>query len=161
MSARTPRLGRPAIDPSYGITGDPEGASWSDTEAKLTASRNYWVCTTRADGGPHSKPVWGVWLEDALWFGTGDQSVAGRNLARDPRISVHLESGDDVTILEGTVKQFAPSETPTAMKDAYATKYNMSFDDVGDGEWFRLEPATVLTWLEHDFVKSAARWTFE
>src|SRR5690606_19378964 len=77
---RTPRLVPTRMDPSYGITGDAEGASWSVTEQKLAASRNYWICTTRADGAPHSKPVWGFWSNGALWFGSG--GVAGRNLQR-------------------------------------------------------------------------------
>jgi general stress protein 26 len=162
MTSPTPRLGRPAFDPSYGVTGEPEGASWPATEEKLLASRNYWICTTRADGGPHAKPVWGVWLEGALWFGTGDASVSGRNLARDPRVSVHLESGDDTVILEGVVEVVPGDGAPPAMDEVYQAKYQMP--DEGDPEgamWFRLAPRTALTWLESDFLKTAARWEFD
>jgi len=162
--SRAPRLARPHFDPSYGISNDPpEGLSWADVEVKLAASRNYWVCTTRTNGAPHSKPVWGVWTDGALWFGTGDNSVAGRNLVRDPRISVHLESGDDTVILEGTVERFALSDVPRAAQDAYAAKYAMATEDAGDDNspWFSLRPTVALTWLETDFVKSAARWEFD
>ena len=98
--ALSPRLTDPHLHPSYGVTKAAADASWPAIEEKLTASRNYWICTTRNDGAPHSKPVWGVW-SDGLWFSTGTNAVTGRNLARDPRISVHNESGDDVVILEG------------------------------------------------------------
>ncbi len=30
---------------------------------------NYWICTTRPDGRPHSIPVWGFWLDGGLYFG--------------------------------------------------------------------------------------------
>jgi general stress protein 26 len=162
MTPLTPKLGRPHFDPSYGVTGDPEGASWPATEVKLEASRNYWISTTRADGGPHSKPVWGVWLDGALWFGTGDSSVTGRNLARDPRVSVHLESGDDVVMLDGVVEVVKGSAAPADVDAVYKQKYPMP--DEGDPEgaaWFRLSPRTALTWTEADFIKTAARWDFD
>lgn len=155
-----PRLSRPRFDPSYGITGDPEGASWPDTEAKLAASRNYWVCTTRTGGAPHAKPVWGLWEDGALWFGSAANSVTGRNLARDPRIAVHLESGDDTVILEGRVEVIVP---PAGFISRYNTKYGQPAeqDEPGGAAWYRFAPAIALTWLESDFVRTAARWTFD
>lgn len=156
--AREPRLVPPRMDPSYGVTGAAEGASWPATEAKLAASRNYWLCTTRADGAPHSKPVWGHWADGTLWFGSG--GVAGRNLKRDPRVSVHLESGDDTVILEGTVQLRA---VPEAILRAYAQKYAMKAEDLGGdgGEWYTLEPRVAFTWLEKDYPNTAARWEFD
>ena len=128
-----PRRTAPLADPSYSITGTGKDASWPNTEVKLTASRTYWVCTTRANGAPHSKPVWGVW-EDGLWFSTGTRAVAGRNLTRDPRISVHLESGDDAVILEGTVEEFVLVDVPASVTQAYAEKYGFdpTQEDYGD-----------------------------
>lgn len=159
--SRTARLVPMRTDASYGITGDAEGASWTEAEAKLAASRNYWVSTTRANGAPHAKPIWGLWHDGALWFGSG--GVAGRNLQRDPRISVHLESGDDVVILEGTVELRSISQE---VLGAYAEKYSMTAEEIGGGtdegdEWFYLEPQVAFTWLEANFPKSASRWEFE
>jgi hypothetical protein len=154
-----PRLERPHFDPSYGITGEPEGASWPLTEAKLAASRNYWVATARKDGAPHAKPVWGLWQNGALWFGCAANSVTGRNLARDPRIAVHLESGDDTVILEGRVQVIAP--TPELVLD-YNRKYTQPDDQEAEGAaWYRFAPSVALTWLESDFLKTAARWVFD
>ncbi|MDA0271227.1 MAG: pyridoxamine 5'-phosphate oxidase family protein [Chloroflexi bacterium] len=155
----TPRLGRPHFDPSYGITGDPEGASWPATEQKLAAARNYWVATTRAGGAPHAKPVWGLWQDGALWFGSAANSVTGRNLARDPRISVHLESGDDVVILEGRVELTIP---PREVMTASNRKYAMPEEHEAEGAaWYRLTPTTALTWRETDFLRTVAHWTFD
>ena len=160
----TPRLTDPHIHPSYGITAAAEGATWPPIAEKLAASRNYWICTTRSDGAPHSKPVWGVW-EDGLWFSTGTKAVTGRNLARDPRVSVHNESGDDVVILEGVVAPRPQSEVPASVLAAYAEKY-APFDP-RDGEpdpagvWYYLAPTLAHTWTENDFQNSVGRWEFD
>jgi nitroimidazol reductase NimA-like FMN-containing flavoprotein (pyridoxamine 5'-phosphate oxidase superfamily) len=76
---------------------------WGWAEERLASSRNYWIATARAGGSPHAMPVWGVWIDDAVVFGTSARSRKGRNLTRDPRVVVHLESGDEVVVLEGEV----------------------------------------------------------
>ena len=161
----TPRLTAPKTDPSYGINAPAEDASWPPIEEKLSASRNYWVCTTRSNGAPHSKPVWGVW-EAGLWFSTGTKAVTGRNLARNRRVSVHTESGDDVVILEGNVAPFLQSEVARSVLQAYADKYGFdpregeeTQDD--SGVWYHLVPSVAHTWLEKDFQNSVARWEFD
>jgi len=156
------RLTAPRLDATYGITAAAEGITWPAIEEKLEASRNYWIGTTRADGAPHSKPVWGVW-DDGLWFSTGAKAVTGRNLSRDSRVAVHLESGDDVVILEGTVEAFPAAQVSDAVFQAYADKYAF---DPREGEqdpssvWYRLVPSLAHTWLEHDFQNSVGRWEF-
>jgi len=159
------RLTAPRLDKSYGITAAAEGVTWPSIEEKLKASRNYWIGTTRKDGAPHGKPVWGIW-DDGLWFSTGSKAVTGRNLARDRRVTVHLESGDDVVILEGDVKPFPQSEVGDVILQAYADKYGF---DPREGEetqedsgvWYHLVPSVAHTWLEKDFQNSVGRWEFD
>src|SRR5437660_10815397 len=95
-------VGPPQVPALYGIKPRKEYLPWSHARERLTGSRNYWICTVRPDGRPHSIPVWGFWLDDALYFGTSKTTRKARNLAHNPAVSVHLESGDDVIILEGT-----------------------------------------------------------
>ena len=64
---------------------------WSHAEERLESARNYWVATTRRDGRPHAAPVWGVWVDRHLYFGTARSSVKGRNLAHSRELIVHLE----------------------------------------------------------------------
>jgi hypothetical protein len=71
---------------------------WSWAEQRLAAARTYWIATTRRDGRPHCRPVWGVWLPDGFWFSTG--SLARHNLLANPEITVHLESGTEVVAVE-------------------------------------------------------------
>ncbi|RPK54407.1 Pyridoxamine 5'-phosphate oxidase [Streptomyces sp. ADI96-02] len=49
------------------------------------------VSTVRADGSPHIAPVWFLLDGDSVVFNTGKESVKGRNLARDGRVSLCVD----------------------------------------------------------------------
>lgn len=65
------------------------------------------LSTVRADGRPHAAPIW-IDVEDgAIVFNTGEDTVKGRNLARDPRVSIVVQ--DDrppfsYVLVEGTAE---------------------------------------------------------
>jgi hypothetical protein len=147
---------------AYGIGRDGSRAGellpWGTVEEWLQASRNYWVCTTRADGRPHAKPVWGIWMQGMLVFSTAPASVTGRNLRRDPRMVIHLESGDEVAILEGRAGRLADGLLEP-FADAYEAKYDYRPPATGEAPWV-LAPKKVLSWTEADFPRNATRWSF-
>jgi hypothetical protein len=64
--------------------------SWEWATERLSRARTYWIATTRPAGQPHSRPLWGVWLDTTFYFSTG--SLAAQNLAARPAITVHLDS---------------------------------------------------------------------
>jgi hypothetical protein len=146
----------------YGIgSGDDGQLPWSWAEQRLTASRNYWVCTTRADGRPHAMPVWGLWLDGAVLFSTDPDSVKGRNLAARPDVVVHLESGDETVVVEGRGERIAGTDLPESFVDDYDAKYGHRLDPSNPAfAFYRLRPARVLAWRESDFPTSATRFTF-
>lgn len=127
---------------------------WSWAEERLEASRNYWIVTVGADGAPSAAPVWGVWADDAVCFGTSPESRKGKNLARDPRLVVHLESGDEVVILYGEAQI---EEVEKSVLDAYEAKYG--YRPPGT-RLYALRPAWALAWLEGDYPKTATRFDF-
>ncbi|MGW2210845.1 PPOX class F420-dependent oxidoreductase [Streptomyces sp. NPDC001781] len=49
------------------------------------------LATVRADGSPHIAPIWFLLDGDELVFNTGEETVKGRNLARDPRIALCVD----------------------------------------------------------------------
>lgn len=51
------------------------------------------VSTVRPDGSPHSAPVWFLLDGDDVVFTTGKETVKGRNLAHDARISLCVDDG--------------------------------------------------------------------
>jgi general stress protein 26 len=149
------RQRRPAFDPNYGISESDEGMlPWSWAEERLAASRNYWVVTSGEDG-PRAAPVWGVWADGAVYFGTNPRSRKGRNIERDPRVVIHLESGDEVVILHGEVEL---AEVDDPILDAYEAKYDHR---PPTKTLFRLRPVRVLAWREQDFPTSATRFDFD
>ena len=153
--------------PGYGIHPGAEGLlDWSQATAQLEQARNYWVATTRPDGRPHAAPVWGVWLDGAFYFGTGRNSVKGRNLAANPAITVHLESGDDAVILEGVAEPVADPALLARIDKVYGAKYD--YHPIGDatdpndaGPFYALRPQVAFAWLERDFPRTATRWRFD
>ena len=152
----SPARRRPEFGPDYGIHESPEGMlDWAWADERLASSRNYWIGTVDEDRRPRAAPVWGVWVDDALVFGSNPRSRKARNLARDPRVVVHLESGDEVVILEGEVE---PAETTDAIAAAFAAKYDWK-PELGKSEgWFRLRPRTAYGWLEASYPKTATRF---
>ena len=138
--------------------------------ARLRAALTYWIATTRPDGRPHSMPVWGVWVDDALWFGTDGQKA--RNLAHEPYAVAHVESAEDVAIVEGPVERLPIAETPAAVSAAYRDKYvdpesGEPFVLVSVGDYdpkaalYVLRPQIGHAWVEGAFVETQTRWTFE
>ncbi|MCC5952669.1 MAG: PPOX class F420-dependent oxidoreductase [Acidimicrobiia bacterium] len=49
------------------------------------------LATTRPDGRPHAAPVWFDLDGDTVVFMTGADTVKGRNLAHDPRLSLCVQ----------------------------------------------------------------------
>jgi PPOX class probable F420-dependent enzyme len=117
--------------------------------------------TTRADGRPHAAPVWGLWLDDAVWFSTGRDSLKARNIARDPRILVHLESGDETVIVEGVAEEVTDRAERVRFADAYEPKYQYRPDPDDASPVYRVRPHVAQTWREADYPKTATRWVFD
>ena len=129
--------------------------AWSWAEEQLVASRNYWIVTVRPDGGPHSAPVWGLWVNGAVVFSTSPESRKGINLANDPRAVINLESGDDVVILEGEIETIALDDR---LADLYESKYD--YRPGGEGDWYALRPRVAYAWREQEFPRSVTRFSF-
>jgi Pyridoxamine 5'-phosphate oxidase len=138
---------------------------WSWAVERLSSARNYWVATVRPGGRPHCRPLWAVWLEDGLWFYTG--SLAIRNLAASPEVSVNLEGGDEPLILEGVANKVTDHDALQRFVDAYNPKYSWSArpadgqiadDSGGVGPAYRVRPRLVFGWQSG--MRDPTRWTF-
>ncbi|MBK5289902.1 MAG: pyridoxamine 5'-phosphate oxidase family protein [Acidimicrobiia bacterium] len=163
MSA-TPTPGPLQVSSGYGLGDAPADGSalaWSTVVSWLTDARNYWVCSTRPDGRPHAIPVWALWIDGALWFSTDPTSYKARNLAHSPEVVIHLESGDEVCVLEGAARTIGVEDLPAVFVDAYDEKYDIRLD-LTDADFglYVLAPRVALTWTEADFPTTATRWTF-
>jgi len=150
---------------NYGISESTEGVmAWSWVVSHLKKARNYWIATTRPDLRPHVAPVWGIWLDGALYFGSDVNSRKARNFRENPHAVVHLESGDEVVILEGVIAQLSDESVLKRVGMLYAEKYDIDLGeeiqpDSGAALWM-FTPKTGMSWLESDFPNTATRWAF-
>lgn len=65
------------------------------------------LATVRADGRPHAVPVWFVLDGDDVLFNTGENTVKGRNMRREPRAALCVQDEEapfSFVMLEGHVQ---------------------------------------------------------
>ena len=97
---------RPDIPAGYGVPKSKKGLlPWSWAQERLQQAQIYWVMTVRPDGRPHAIPTWGSWVDDRFYFGASAETRHGRNVATNPAVGIHLESGAEVVIVEGMAEE--------------------------------------------------------
>jgi hypothetical protein len=159
---KEPRAAPLAAPASYPF---PKGAEsllpWSHAETQLEAARNYWIVTVRTDGRPHVTPVWGVWVDGALYIDGSPETRWAQNLAANPALSVHLESAENVVILEGHVEDLPTVEGYLAERivDAWDAKYGRLHPDPAGRGIFRVTPRRARGWSASS-LQDGTRWEF-
>ena len=140
---------------------------WNWATERLSEARHYWIATTRPDGRPHSRPVWGVWLDQAFYFSTG--SLAAQNLATQSAITLHLESGNEVVIIEGVAEQVSDASLLEQVVNLYNQKYHWDLNpNQLPGPFYAIRPQVAFGWHfeesavspESSALANATRWRF-
>jgi hypothetical protein len=144
----------------YGQPSDRSPLEWAWVEAQLAAAATYWV-TARSGGHPHPRPVWGVWRGRRLQLSIGTP-VTLAVLAADPAVTVHLDSGTEVVIVEG--RATGATVDADVLAD-YNTKYDWNYDPSEHRPLTSVEPERVLAWRTagwggRDGFQQTGRWTF-
>jgi hypothetical protein len=135
----------------YGLPSEHPSLTWEWVRGQLEGAGTYWVIpgTVGPSGShPHPRPVWGVWLDDELHLSIGSP-VIRRALGSDPRMTVHLESGTDVVIVEGRLSPVSATISASVSAKvlaAYDSKYDWHYDEGRYGPISRVTPETVLAW---------------
>ncbi|HJQ29731.1 MAG TPA: PPOX class F420-dependent oxidoreductase [Rubrobacter sp.] len=73
----------------------------------LDGARTAILATVRADGRPHVAPIWFDLDGDTIVFTTGESTVKGRNMGREPRVSLCVDEDDPpfhFVVIEGTAE---------------------------------------------------------
>ena len=72
-----------------------------EAEAFLAEQKTLTCATNGRDGYPHLMPLWYVLREGRLWGWTYAKSQKTKNLERDPRATLLVETGHEYTELRG------------------------------------------------------------
>lgn len=120
-----PSVDRPTFPQGYGLPETIDGVlTWSAVEPKLIASHHYWIASVRPNGRPHSVPRWGVWLDGKFFYDGAPTTRHTRNVEVNPAVTLTLESGTDVVIVEGEshATRADPDDLGKRLAEAF-TKY--------------------------------------
>jgi hypothetical protein len=159
---------RPLLPEGYGTPDTDEGLlPWSWAVERLEKAANFWFSTTRPDGRPHAMPAWGAWVDGALYFEGSPETRRARNIAVNPEVVIHLESGNEVVIVEGRVEGASPPDRPLAERLAaiFAAKYGgppweyrPGPDQWDGGGLWLMRPRLAFGWS--NFPADTTRWHF-
>jgi hypothetical protein len=165
-SNRKPVADRPLVPDGYGVPESNENLlPWSYVEERMQAARNYWIGTANREGKPAATPVWGAWIDGKLYFDGSAETRRGRNITENPKVVVHLESGDQVVILEGeaVILTGAPErDLAVRLSEAYTAKYGGLGYSPGPESWdggglFVFTPEKAMGWAK--FPEDLTRWS--
>ncbi len=143
-----------------------EMLTWSFVESRMHAARNYWIVSAAASGRPHAVPVWGAWLDDVFYFVGAGRKI--RNLRANPQAVVHLESADEVIIIEGSFGEITGRDKAFLQRldEDFVRKYETyrpseNLDNGGNANnvpvgLFAVFPQTVIAWS--GLARDATRW---
>ena len=148
----------------YGAPSDRGQLAWSWVEAQLSTAGTYWL-VVRTPGHPHPRPVWGIWHGQRLHLSVGSPTLL-RAVNLDPLVTVHLDSGTDVVLLEGTISRTTQYETPSSIVQAYNAKYDWDYQVAQYGELIVVQPQRVLAWRTagwagRDSFQATGCWQFD
>ena len=152
--------------PGMGTPESLEGTlEWSDVVAKLVAAKNYWIITASSTGVPHAVPMWAAFVNETIFVSMGGRR-ANRNVASNPHITIHLESGSDVVILEGKFDAGASidPETFNLIDTQFHEKYDWKPSNEpgyssNENGLKTVRLTRVIAWTS--FPADATRWTRE
>ncbi|MHB1773524.1 MAG: pyridoxamine 5'-phosphate oxidase family protein [Acidimicrobiales bacterium] len=164
-------------DPAHRVAGGGNGSGngrmvvvekivWGEVAELLAPARNYWLASVKPDGSPHATPIWGVVAGEAFFFYSQRSTVKAHNIAADPRVVVHLESGEEVLIVRGTAEDSGrPGDSPAvmaALQEKYDEAEDQAYLPTGDPAYdvlYRLRPSSARRWILSDFDDSQRAWS--
>jgi hypothetical protein len=111
-------------------------------------------------------PRWAVYVDGKIYYDGSPETRHARNVAANPHVVLHLESGDQALIVDGMAGEAGrpPAELAARLVTAYCQKYEAfgycpEPDQWNEGGLFVFTPKKVLTWT--NFMDDPTRFTFE
>jgi len=160
-----PHVTRPHFPKGY-VENPKALLPWSHVQQRLTEAINYWLCSVRPNGKPHAIPKWAVLVEDKIYYDGSPETRHAKNIAQNPSVTLHLESGTDVIIVEGMVQEVnKPSrELGQKIAEAYTKKYaSIGYapepDQWDNGGLFAITIKSAIAWT--NFTEDPTKYILE
>lgn len=160
------------LDPDFSES-HAQATSWDDALKVLREAGIFWLSTVRPDGRPHVTPLIAVWVDDALYFSTGEHERKRKNLGENPHCILTTgcntyEKGLDI-VVEGDAVRVINEGQLRGVAAAYEAKYgpdwhfdvhNDAFEAGGHEAWvYRVSPVTAFGFSRSD-GSGQTRWRF-
>lgn len=146
---------------------------WSQAREALEAAELFWITTVRADGRPHVTPLVAVWLDDTIYFSTGETEQKARNLRANPHVALSTgcntwDEGLDV-VVEGAAVAVTDHVKLTRLAQAWSAKWDGRWQyEVKDGRFhhphggdalvYSVTPTKVLAFGKGSFTQTSHRF---
>jgi general stress protein 26 len=134
MAAKDPAA---ELQPQFSSDGATP-TTWAEARLLLEQANIYWLATVRPDGRPHVTPLLAVWLDEALYFCTGQSERKAKNLARNAHCVIttgcNVLEGLDL-VVEGEATRVSDEVRLQRVADRYAAKYDWHYT-VRDGAFY-------------------------
>ena len=162
---KTPKIARPKLPKGY-VDSPVAYVDWSWVVEQMTNAENYWLSSVRPDGRPHVVPRWGAFMDSRFYYDGSPETRHARNISENPHVTLHLESGSQVVIMEGASKPADKPDPEFAQRLAkeisrkYASQgYSPEPKQWDEGGLYVFTPTQCLAWTS--FFENPTKFVFE
>jgi len=159
------KISRPKFPKGY-ADNPASYVDWKWVATQLTDSKNYWLCSVRPDGRPHVVPRWGAFIDNKFYYDGSPETRHAKNIMENAKVALHLESGSQVVILEGTSKPAGnlTAEFAKQLAEAIGKKYSDQGYSPEPTQWdegglYVFTPRLCITWTV--FYENPTKFVFE
>ncbi|MBI5825579.1 MAG: pyridoxamine 5'-phosphate oxidase family protein [Chloroflexi bacterium] len=160
-----PTISRPKLPTGY-VDHPIAEVPWEYVEKRLAESINYWLCSVYPDGRPHVIPRWGAFLDGKFYYDGSPETRHAKNLEKNPNMTLHLESGNDVVIMDGTTHPASKPDFELAQRlsAVYCAKYESDGYAPKPSQWdegglYVFTPRQCLAWTK--FFENPTKFVFD
>ena len=162
---RSTNVSRPKLPKGY-ADNPVSFVEWEWVAEQMTNAENYWLSSVRPDGRPHVVPRWGAFIDGRFYYDGSPETRHARNIIKNPNISLHLENGYKVVVMDGISKPAGKPDPEFAIRlaEAIAKKYasqgySPEPNQWDDGGLYVFTPSQCLAWTS--FYENPTKFVFE
>jgi len=160
-----PKISRPKLPKGY-ADKPVSYVEWNWVAEQMTNAEYYWLSSVRPNGQPHVVPRWGAFIDNKFYYDGSPETRHARNISENPHVTLHLESGYQVVIMEGTSKPAGKPGPELAKKlsqvitNKYASQgYSPEPNQWDEGGLYVFTPSQCLAWTS--FNEDPTKFMFE